>query len=209
MTKIKICGLKRKEDIEYANALLPDYIGFVFAKSSRQVTRAQAQKLKSLLNPQIKAVGVFVKEEVTQIAKVANDGIIDAIQLHSDESPEFCQMLQRLTKVPVIKVIRVKNTADLKDLARFTCDYFLLDTYSATKYGGSGKIFDYTILQQAVIPKPYFIAGGLTADNVREVIAATNPYGVDVSGGVEIEGFKDLAKMQKFILAVRGGKDND
>jgi len=209
MTKIKICGLKRKEDIEYANALLPDYIGFVFAKSSRQVTRAQAQKLKSLLNPQIKAVGVFVKEEVTQIAKVANDGIIDAIQLHSDESPEFCQMLQRLTKVPVIKVIRVKNAADLKDLARFTCDYFLLDTYSATKYGGSGKIFDYTILQQAVIPKPYFIAGGLTADNVREVIAATNPYGVDVSGGVEIEGFKDLAKMQKFILAVRGGKDND
>ena len=209
MTKIKICGLKRKEDIEYANALLPDYIGFVFAKSARQVTRAQAQELKRLLNPRIKAVGVFVKEEVTQIAKIANTGIIDVIQLHSDETPEFCQMLKRLTKVPVIKVIRVKNADDLKKLERFICNYFLLDTYSEARYGGVGKAFDYAILQQAVIPKPYFIAGGLAADNVGEVIAATHPYGVDVSGSVETNGVKDLAKMQKFILAVRGGKDND
>jgi len=209
MTKIKICGLKRKEDIEYANILLPDYVGFVFAKSSRQVTRTEAQNLKKLLKPQIKAVGVFVKEEVTQIAKVANAGIIDVIQLHGDETPEFCEMLKHLTKVPVIKVIRVKTVADLENLARFTCACFLLDTYVADKYGGAGKTFDSSLLKQAKLPKPYFVAGGLNSGNVQTVINAVHPYGVDVSGGVETAGYKDFAKMQEFILAVRGGTRNE
>jgi phosphoribosylanthranilate isomerase len=209
MTKIKICGLSRKVDIIYANKLLPDYIGFVFAKSKRQVTRTKAQELRKLLSPKIKAVGVFVKEEVTQIAKVANDGIIDAIQLHSDETPEFCQMLKLLTKVPVIKVLRIKEAADLKKLERFACDYFLLDTYGAGQYGGTGQTFDYRLLQDAVIPKPYFIAGGLDATNVHKIIQATHPYGVDVSGGVETDDYKDFAKMQEFVLAVRGGNEND
>lgn len=206
MTKIKICGLTRPEDIAYANELHPDYIGFVFAKSRRQVTRAQAAALKGQLHPSIKAVGVFVKEEATQIAKIANAGIIDVIQLHGDETPEFCTMLQQLTKVPIIKVIRVKDTSSLDDLDNYSCDYFLFDTYSATSYGGIGSGFDFSLVQKQNIPQPFFIAGGLQANNVSTVIQSLHPYGVDVSGGVEVGGYKDLEKMREFIQAVRKGE---
>lgn len=206
MTKIKICGLKRPEDIGYANELQPDYIGFVFAKSKRQVTRAQAAELKGQLAPSIKAVGVFVKEEVVQVAKIANAGIIDVIQLHGDETPEFCTMLGQLTKAPVIKVIRVKDASSLENLDSYHCTYFLFDTYSATNYGGVGSGFDFTLLNKALIPRPFFLAGGLGATNVRQVIQTVQPYGVDVSGGVEVDGYKNLEKMQEFITAVRKGE---
>jgi phosphoribosylanthranilate isomerase len=210
MTKIKICGLSRVEDIQAANALKPDYIGFVFAKSPRQVTLQQAIALKELLHPSIKAVGVFVKETVDNIADIAEKGCIDLIQLHGDESREFCRKLRKSTDKPIIKAIRVKDAASLKELQTYDCDYFLLDAFSAKAFGGVGKSFDYNFLKDAEIPKPFFMAGGLGTDNVQAVIAKINPYGVDISGGVETNKKKDPGKMAKIIQMVRkGDKNND
>lgn len=203
MTKIKICGLKRSEDIGYVNDMRPDYIGFVFAKSKRQVTREQAAQLKTQLAPGIQAVGVFVKEEATQIAKIAKAGIIDLIQLHGDETPEFCRLLRYLTDKPIIKVIRVKNKASFHNLAAYDCDYFLLDTYTVQTYGGAGQIFAWNTIDKSLIPKPFFVAGGLTAANVGTVLKQVAPFGVDTSGGVETAGHKDKKKIAAFLAAVR------
>lgn len=206
-TKVKICGLSRKEDIAYVNELKPDFIGFVFAKSRRQVTREKAGELKALLDPKIKAVGVFVQEEVVQVARVANSGSIDLIQLHGDESPAFCSMLRKLTLVPIIKVVRVAKEEDLEleKLKAYECDYFLFDTLTSTNYGGEGKTFNWRLLEGKQIPKPYFIAGGLNAANVQEVISSLHPFAVDVSSGVETEGFKDKEKIRKFMTKTTKG----
>ncbi len=203
---MKICGLSRLADVAMVNLLQPDYIGFVFAPSRRKVTRAQALELKKALSPSIQAVGVFVGEEATQIAKIVEGGIIDVVQLHGDETPEFCALLKQLTPAPIIKVIRVKNERSLENLEDYPCDYFLFDTYSHMAYGGLGKEFDYSFLRKDAIPKPFFIAGGLRPDNVWEPLQKLLPYGVDVSGGVETDGFKNEGKIKQFIKAVRKGE---
>lgn len=207
MPKIKICGLRCQQDIEYANTLEPDYIGFVFADSKRQVDEGTAALLKKKLAANIKAVGVFVYEPVEKVATIANSGIIDIIQLHGDETPEYCHRLRTKTDKPIIKVIRIKDKKSLMNLEDYDCDYFLLDTFKAGKFGGIGQTFDYDILADAVIPKPFFIAGGLTAANVSQIISQASPYGVDVSGGVEIDGYKDFTKMTEFIYTVKTTKE--
>ena len=128
MTKVKICGLKRKEDIAFANRLLPEYAGFVFAVSPRQVSAGQAAKLRAELDLRIQAVGVFVQEELDFIKRLASERTIDVVQLHGDESPEYCRELRRRIKLPVIKVLRVANAASLRCAADYECDYLLLDT---------------------------------------------------------------------------------
>lgn len=208
MTKVKICGLKRGADVEFANALLPEYVGFVFASSSRQVTADQAQKLRLQLDLRIKTVGVFVKEDIDFIKHLEMKQVIDLVQLHGDESPAYCSELQKRIKLPIIKVLRVKNAESLIDAAEYDCDYLLLDTYIKETYGGSGQRFDVNILRDIDLPKPYFIAGGLDAGNVRSVLQL-NPYAVDVSGGVEMDGVKDFEKMQAFIAQVKGSNKND
>jgi len=206
MPKIKICGLRRQQDIEYANALEPDYIGFIFADSKRQVDEDTAAALKEKLTAKIKAVGVFVYDSVEKVATIANSGIIDIIQLHGDETSEYCHRLRSKTDKPIIKVIRVKDNKSLMNLEYYDCDYFLLDTFKAGKFGGVGQTFDYNILANAVIPKPFFMAGGLTAENVSQIIFQTSPYGVDVSGSLEINGYKDFTKMAEFIYTVKNAK---
>lgn len=208
MTKVKICGLKRGADVEFANALLPEYVGFVFASSSRQVTADQAQKLRLQLDLRIKTVGVFVKEDIDFIKHLEIKQVIDLVQLHGDESPAYCSELQKRIKLPIIKVLRVKNAESLRDAADYACDYLLLDTYLKETYGGSGQRFDANILRDIDLPKPYFIAGGLDAGNVRSVLQL-DPYAVDVSGGVEMDGVKDFEKMQAFIAQVKGSNKND
>ena len=199
MTKIKICGLSREKDIDIANELLPDYVGFVFAKSKRQVSAEQARKLKDRLSPQIKAVGVFVNEKAETIAEIVSKGIIDLVQLHGDEDAAYCRELRKLTEAPIIKAVRLKDESSLTGIEEFTCDYYLFDTYSEQDYGGTGKSFNQEILLNKKIDKPYFIAGGLNAANVAAVIKDIRPYAVDVSGGVETDGVKDKAKIEEFI----------
>lgn len=209
MTKIKICGLTRTEDIEMVNEFLPDYIGFVFAKSRRQVSAEQAKELKNKLRPAIKAVGVFVNEKPENIAEIANQGIIDLIQIHGDEDAAYCAQLRKLTQAPIIKVVRVEREDDLAGIEEFDCDYYLFDTLSSKEYGGTGQAFDHSILHNKEIKKPFFVAGGLNQDNVAAVIEVIKPFGVDTSGGVETDGIKDANKIKEFIKQGRIVGKND
>ena len=209
MTKIKICGLTRTEDIEMVNEFLPDYIGFVFAKSRRQVSAEQAKELKNKLRPAIKAVGVFVNEKPENIAEIANQGIIDLIQIHGDEDAAYCAQLRKLTQAPIIKVVRVEREDDLAGIEEFDCDYYLFDTLSSKDYGGTGKAFDHSLLHNKEIKKPFFVAGGLNQDNVAAVIEVIKPFGVDTSGGVETDGIKDANKIKEFIKQGRIVGKND
>ena len=209
MTKIKICGLTRTEDIEMVNEFLPDYIGFVFAKSRRQVSAEQAKELKNKLRPAIKAVGVFVNEKPENIAEIANQGIIDLIQIHGDEDAAYCAQLRKLTQAPIIKVVRVEREDDFAGIEEFDCDYYLFDTLSSKEYGGTGKAFDHSLLHNKEIKKPFFVAGGLNQDNVAAAIEATKPFGVDTSGGVETDGSKDVNKIKEFIKQGRIVGKND
>ena len=141
--KVKICGLRRREDIEYVNQYKPDFIGFVFyEKSKRAVSAAQAQELKQHLDKQIKAVGVFVNAEPQLIARLVASKTIDLVQLHGDEDAAYCTSLRKLISVPLIKAVRVRDKSSLEHLEEYQADYLLLDTYQAGVYGGTGQRFN-------------------------------------------------------------------
>ena len=204
MTKVKICGLFRPEDIKYANKLKPDYMGFMFyKKSSRYVSPQQAKELKQMLNPEIVAVGVFVNEPIEFIADLVEQKIIEMVQIHGDEDAAYIAELHERISVPIIKAVRVKDASSFDGLENYACDYFLFDTYKKGMYGGTGERFNLTLGDEKRIGKKYFVAGGLDATTVGEVLEHTYAMGVDVSGGVETNGVKDEAKMEAFIEAVR------
>ena len=197
MTKIKLCGLRRSEDILIANALIPDYIGFVFAKNrTRTVSREEAEELKKLLIPKIKAVGVFINENPETVASLLNDGIIDLAQFHGDEDNDYIRKLRSLTDKQIIKAYKIKADDNFFDINNSLADYILLDSGT-----GSGKIFDWELLKN--IKRPYFLAGGLNCANVEEAILTLSPFAVDVSSGIETDGFKDKDKMSKFVELVK------
>lgn len=197
MTKIKLCGLSRPCDIEAANELRPDYIGFVFAaRSKRYVTPGKAEKLKGLLAPEIKAVGVFVNEKPETIAGLLERGVIDIAQLHGREGEEQIKRLRALTEKPIIQAFSIKTPEDLANVEQSTADHVLLDAGA-----GTGTVFDWNLIRN--IQRPYFLAGGLAPGNVREAIRALHPFAVDVSSGIETNGVKEKAKMTAFVAAVR------
>ena len=206
MTKIKLCGLKRPQDIQAANELLPAYIGFVFApKSRRYVHPDRAEELRRMLNPGIIPVGVFVNETPETVAALLDRGIIDIAQLHGKEDEAYIRRLRQLTKKPLIQAFRIDTPADVAAAQASTADYVLLDSGT----GGTGTCFDWSLLQN--IQRPYFLAGGLTPENVGGAVATLHPYAVDVSSGIETDGAKDKEKMTQFVRAVRGvpGKDEE
>lgn len=203
MTKIKLCGLSRRCDIECANELCPDYIGFVFAKNSkRYVSPEKAKELKALLSPDIKAVGVFVDESIENIAKLLSDNIIDLAQLHGSEDEKYIARLKALTDKPVIKAFRIKNENDIKRAVNSKADIILLDSGA-----GTGRSFNWGLLKN--INRPYFLAGGLYPENVETAIDKLSPFAVDVSSGIETDNFKDKNKMTAFVKAVRKEANND
>ena len=200
MTKIKLCGLSRIQDIETANTLKPDYIGFVFAaKSKRRVTQLQAAELKSKLNPETKAVGVFLDDDLDMVAGMMNLGIVDVVQLHGSEDEEYIKKLRVITDKPIIKAFVINTAEDVKRAEQSTADYILLDGGK-----GSGKVFDWNLLKE--IKRPYFLAGGLNTENAAQAVASLKPFAVDVSTGIETDGFKDAEKMTAFVAAVRKGE---
>lgn len=197
MTKIKLCGLSRICDIEAANRLKPEYIGFVFLpKSKRYVTYEKAKELKSLLSPDIKVVGVFVDESAEIVARLLNDGTIDIAQLHGGEDEEYISRLRKLTGKPIIKAFRIESEEDIARAEKSSANHILLDSGM-----GTGKVFDWSLIQS--IKRPYFLAGGLDCDNVGEAIKKLRPYAVDVSSGIETNGLKDKEKMAAFVAKVR------
>lgn len=197
MTKIKFCGLTRPCDIQAANLLRPDFVGFVFAPGSRRrVTPREAQTLKALLDPGIRAVGVFVDQEPEFLAELAERGIIDLIQLHGHEDEAYLRCLRARTGKPLIQAFRIQTSQDLVPVQKSTADWLLLDSGA-----GTGKIFDWDLLHE--VQRPYFLAGGLGPGNAADAIRTLHPYGVDVSSGIETNGTKDPEKMAAFMAAVR------
>lgn len=195
--KIKICGLFQEADIDYVNEAKPDYIGFVFAKSKRQVDYHQAKLLKSKLDSTIKAVGVFVDSDIDKIIDLVNDKIIDIVQLHGSETSQYIKKLKQHIDVPVIKAIKVTGSKDLNDLD-YPVDYYLLDNQTS----GSGKAFDWSLIKE--LDKPFFLAGGIDLNNLDEAISKAG-YGIDVSSGVETNGVKDHNKIMEMVRRTRDG----
>lgn len=206
MSKIKICGLTRLEDIRFVNEALPDYVGFVFAKSKRQVSDDEAEILKSYLKTSIKSVGVFVNDDIKHIAQLCNLNIIDMVQLHGDENEEYIKNLRKYIDNPIIKAVRVKKFDDVKKSDEFSSDYLLFDAYHEKQYGGSGIAFDWSLISAIKVNKPYFLAGGLNLNNILEAQNLCNPYCLDLSSGVETNGLKDKQKIIEMVTKIRSVK---
>lgn len=197
MTRIKLCGLTRARDIRAANELRPDYVGFVFAPGSRRfVSPQQAEKLNALLDPGIRAVGVFVDEAIQRVAALLDRGVIGLAQLHGSEDGDYVRDLKARTGKPVIQAFRVASAEDVERAKESPADFILLDSGA-----GTGRVFDWTLLE--TVGRPYFLAGGLGLHNVAQAVARLHPYAVDVSSGIETDGVKDPDKMAAFVAAVR------
>lgn len=197
MTRIKLCGLTRAEDIEAVNRLKPEYIGFVFAeKSKRYVSPEKAAELKKLLNPEIKAVGVFVDEDIDNVSELLKNRIIDIAQLHGNEDNSYIEKLKKLINMPVIKAFQIKSGDNIAEARNSAADYVLLDSGK-----GSGQRFNWELIKS--INRPYFLAGGLDTENISIAVKSLRPFAVDVSSGIETDGKKDLDKMTAFVNAVR------
>ena len=197
MTKIKICGLQSEDDISYVNELMPDYIGFVFLQGRRRyISPDDAAHLKSLLNPAIQSVGVFVNESVENVASLLQSGTIQMAQLHGQEDETYAKKLKSLCDSPIIQAFIIQSEEDVKKALAYPADYLLLDNGL-----GTGETFDWSLVRS--IERPFFLAGGLNSENVREAISLTGPYAVDTSSGVETDHKKDYHKIKAFIDAVR------
>lgn len=194
MTKVKICGLSTVAAVETAVAAGADYIGFVFAKSRRQVSLKQAAELASTIPARVQKVGVFVSPSLAELEQAISHVGLDLVQIHGD----FDENLLAQISVPVIRAVQVTAGAAL---AQTQADYLLFDAPVA----GSGQTFDWNTLDSSAISQPFFIAGGLDADNVRAAIQIFSPYAVDVSSGVETDGVKDNEKIRRFIERVKDG----
>lgn len=206
--RVKICGLRREEDICCVNAYLPDYIGFVFyPESKRYVTGEQAQKLKEKLDPCIRAVGVFVNADPDEVIALLQKNIIDIAQLHGKESEEQLRKIREQTGKPVIRAIKVTEGTDLQKAYQTEADYILLDNGM-----GSGKPFPWDVilrqlaqeeLQEEIRRKPIFLAGGISPENMERAADAFRPYALDLSSSVETDGWKDPEKIRKLMETIR------
>jgi phosphoribosylanthranilate isomerase len=205
MTKIKICGLKRIEDIEYVNELLPDYAGFVFAESSRCISLQEARKLISLLDKKIKTVGVFKDEDIEKVKYAAEYLKLDVIQLHGSEDADY---IKKLSDYKVWKAVGVDPKAacldeSINSLDEYEIDGILLDSSVGGVKGGTGTSFQWDIINSLDLRKKLILAGGLTPEKVEDAVRKVKPYAVDVSSGVEENGVKNYNKIKKFIEKVR------
>ena len=195
MTKIKLCGLSRVEDIEIANEILPEFVGFVFyKKSKRYITPEKAAALKNLLDKKISAVGVFVNEKIETVAEIAK--FLDLIQLHGNEDENYISTLRNYTDKKIIQAFKIKTADDLNFAKNSRADFILLDSGA-----GTGEIFNWQLLKN--FERQYFLAGGLNVENVSDAVKILKPFAVDVSSGIETGGVKDAAKMRQFVKACR------
>ena len=198
MVKIKICGLRRLEDVEMVNRHKPDYIGFVFADSKRKVSHEFAAHMKDNLSSDIISVGVFVDAEIDEIVELFGDGVIDIAQLHGSESEDYIRNLKEKTdyKLKIINAIEMSDELDLLEYDNSIADYLLLDSGK-----GSGKTFDWSLIRDD-LDKEFFLAGGIDVSNAEEAIGKFNPYAIDLSSSLETDGFKDESKISEIMEVV-------
>ena len=198
MAKIKICGLKRLEDVEIVNKYKPDFVGFVFADSKRKVTLNLARQMKQNLDDSIQSVGVFVDAAIDEILEIHEQGIIDMAQLHGSESDEYIEELRQKSncQLKIINAIEMDDEKDLLEYDNSTADYLLFDSGK-----GSGKTFDWRLIRQD-LKKEFFLAGGLNYQNISRAINEFDPYAIDLSSSVETNGYKDELKIKKVMEAM-------
>lgn len=199
MAKIKICGLRRREDAEILNNLIPEYAGFVFwPRSKRNVSLQEAKTIREYLVPDIETVGVFVNPQQEFVIELVKQEIISKVQLHGSETNEYINELrQRLPRsVEIIKAFEVSNQLTVEVSNSSAADMILVDSGK-----GSGNVFEWNMLKG--LRREYFLAGGLSPENVAEAVRTYQPYAVDVSSGVETDGFKDIEKIRMFCQEAR------
>lgn len=195
-TKIKICGLKRIEDVISVNVAEPDYCGFIFnvSGSRRSIGAEQLNILVDMLNPEIVPIGVFVNEKTDVILRIVRESGIRMVQLHGQENGEIIHTIQSKVQVPVIKAVSVRSKGDVRSAVLSPADYLLFECGE----GGTGQTFDWNLLED--IPRPYFMAGGIGTHNMEEVLRRFSPFALDVNSSVETDGQKDG---KKILAAVR------
>lgn len=202
--KLKFCGIRRSEDVDFANETRPDYIGFIFyEKSKRFISPELAGQLKAKLDKEIKTVGVFVNMPAERLSEFS--AAADIFQLHGDENKEYADKVRQMfPKKEIWKAVRLRSVSDIERAAETNADKYVLDAFSED-YGGTGKRIDKELLDEAVkrLDKPIFIAGGIGADNICETIRSFKPFGIDLSSSIETDGFKDLSKMKNITEILR------
>ena len=215
--KVKMCGISKVETIPAVVEAKPDYMGFVFAPSKRQVTVDQAKTLVEELhkqytkrynngaeqsnNDEIKTVGVFVNETLENLVTIAKEANLDVVQLHGDEDEAFTQSLKERTNVEVWKAVQIRSAADAETWIDSSADMLLFDAYHKDERGGTGEVFDWSCLDE--FERPFMLAGGIDSTNVARAIRTVRPYGIDISSGIETDGVKDDEKIKAFTNIVR------
>ena len=199
MPKVKICGLRTMEDIQAVNSCKPDFAGFIveYPKSRRSITSDELKKLIRQLDPSICAVGVFVNAPFVLVADLLDQKVIQMAQLHGQEEEAYIQQLQDETGKKVIKAFSVKTEEAIAKAKASIADYILLDQGS----GGTGIPFDWSLVPP--VRRPFFLAGGLRLENITEAVSRFHPYALDLSSGVETDGYKDKEKIIAAVAAVR------
>ena len=203
MTKVKICGITNYEDAAHAAILGVDYIGFNFYElSPRHVDEPEVKKFIGRLPKNVWKVGVFVNQSLDKVKKIVKNLDLDLIQLHGDETQDYCSKLKAGTKKKIIKAFRIKEKEDIDKIKNYNADYLMFDAHKEGMFGGTGKTFDWKIIKG--VNKPFFLSGGLNPKNVREAIRIAKPYAVDAASGVEANPRKkDYDKMKRFIEAAK------
>ena len=199
--KLKLCGMRRREDIDYVNEYRPDYVGFILSDGFRRsVGLGTFCELASCLDGGIGRVGVFVNEPLEKLLKYYPEEL-DVFQLHGDEDEEYIAELRK--NIPegceIWKAVRVKSTGDIERWSCSCADRLLLDAFQEGVVGGTGKVADWDLITAAKTEKPFFAAGGINAGNFIEAARKLKPYGIDLSGGIETDGAKDRDKIAEIL----------
>lgn len=199
--RVKICGLTNLADVQVAIEAGADLVGFIFAASPRQVTRHQVSAICEQLPADINKVGIFANQSLAEIKEVITNCELDYLQLHGNESPDFCQQFQ----LPVIKAFRIEDRSSLEQLAQYQVDKYLLDTYVPNQLGGTGQTFNWQLAKEAQQSREIILAGGLDPSNVAQAVKTVDPWAVDVSSGVETKpGNKDQKQIKRLVKRVKG-----
>lgn len=207
MIYLKFCGMRRPQDIEYANECRPDYVGFILSDGfKRSVTAEEFSVLQKGLDQNIKKVGVFVNEPLVNILNREYNKSLDVIQLHGNETDDYIKTLRKDFSGEIWKAVRAKSPEDIERYTWGHIDKLLIDSFSEDSAGGTGVRINTDVVTAAEISKPFFIAGGITAENIGEIIEKTRPFGVDISSGIETDGMKDLQKMKSIIEFIKKNK---
>jgi phosphoribosylanthranilate isomerase len=202
--KIKICGIKRPEDVSYVNLFQPDFAGFILASGYRRTVLIEDAKFFiAKMDKNIKKVGVFVNQPLDMVAEIAKYTGIDIIQLHGNEDNDYIDKLRTKTDKQIWNVFKVKDVEEIKKAEKSNADMILLDTYSPDADGGTGKKVNLEIVSKANLSRDFILAGGLDSSNIEEAVKSVNPYAVDISSGVETDGIKDAGKIADIIKKIR------